>query len=84
MRQSDLGRDARGDADRPVDARRDDPPDALRRGKAFDPVLVLGRDDRPPVGVPEPGRCRIAIERDHEQPLLAGRPEQSELRRPGP
>ena len=53
-------------------------------GEALDGLLVLGRDDRPPVGVPEPGRGRVAVERDHEQPLLASRAEQSELRRPGP
>jgi hypothetical protein len=47
-------------------------------------VLVLGRDDRPPVGAPKPGRGRVAVERDHEQPLRPSGPEQSELRRPGP
>jgi len=57
---------------------------SLGRSEPLDPVLVLGRDDRPPVGVPESRRGRIAVERDHEQPLLPSRPEQTELRRPGP
>ena len=72
------------DSHRPVDARSDDPLDALGRGEALDAVLVLGRDDRSPVGVPEPGRGGVSVERDHEQPQPASRPEQSELRRPGP
>ena len=84
VRQSHPLGDACGDSHRPVDARGDDPLDALGRSEALDALLVLGRDDRPPVGVPEPGRGRVAVERDHEQPLLASRPEQSELRRPGP
>ena len=49
-----------------------------------DALLVLGRDDRPPVRVPESRRGRVAVERDHEEPSLAGRREQAELRRPRP
>ena len=43
-------RDARGDPDGPVDARRDHAVDALGLGEPLDAGLVLGRDDRAPVG----------------------------------
>ena len=76
--------DARGDPDRPVDPGRDHALDALGVGEALDALLVLGRDDRPPVRVLEPGRRRVAVERDHEEPPLAGCREQAELRGPGP
>ena len=53
-------------------------------GEPLDALLVLGRDDRPPVRIPETRRPGIAVERDHEQTPLAGCREQAELRRPGP
>ncbi len=58
--------------------------DALRVGEALDALLVLGRDDRPPVRVLKADCRRVAVERDHEQPSLAGCRKQAELRRPGP
>ena len=58
--------------------------DALRIGEALDALLVLGRDDRPPVRVLKARRRRVAVERDHEEPPLAGCREQAELRGPGP
>ena len=83
MRQPEPRGDARGDPDGPVDPRRDDPVDALGLGEPLDAVLVLGRDDRAAVGVPEPGRVGIAVDRDHVQVALARRGEQPELRGPG-
>ena len=79
MRQSHALGDARGDPDRPIDARRDDPLHPLGGRKALDTSLVLGRDDRPPVGEAESGRCRVAVERDHEEPPLARRSKEPEL-----
>lgn len=84
MRQPLALGDARSDSDRPVDARRDDAVDALRLGQLGDTLLVLGGDDRPPIRVLKAGRTRVAIERDHEEPSLARRRQQPELRRPGP
>ena len=84
MRQAVALGDPCGDRDRPVDAGRDQPVDALRAGQTLDALLVLGRDDRPPVRVLEPGRGRVAIERDHEKTSLAGRREQAELSRSRP
>ena len=75
---------ARRDPDRPVDAGRDHAFDRLGGREALDALLVLGGDDRPPIRELEPRRRRVAVERDHEQPPLAGRREQAELRGPGP
>ena len=55
VRQAEPLGDPRRDPDRPVDPRRDDPVDALGFGQPVDPRLVLGRDDRAPVGEAEPG-----------------------------
>ncbi len=82
MRQAELRRDAGRDPDGPVDSRRDDAVDALGLGEPVDPVLVLGRDDRAAVCVPESGRVRVAVDRDHVQVALASGGKQPELRRP--
>ncbi len=77
-------RDPRRDRDGPVDARRDDPVHALRLREPLNPALVLGRDDRPPVGDGEPRRGGVPVERDDLE--VAARPsrlDQPELRRPG-
>ena len=54
----------------PVDPGRDQPVNVLGAREPLDSGLVLGRDDRAAVGVPESGRRRVAIDRDHVQ--LAG------------
>ena len=84
MRQAKPLGDAGGDRHRPVDPGGDQPVDALGRREPFDARLVLGRDDRPPVGVAETGRRGIAVERDHEQPPLARGGQQAELGRSRP
>ena len=84
VRQAHPRGDAGRDRDRPVDPRRDDAVHLLRLREPLDAELVLGRDDRPPVGEPEAGRRRVAVDRDDEQPALARRREQPELRRPRP
>ena len=58
--------------------------DVLRDREAVDLRLVLDGDDRPPVGVAEPGRRRVAVDRDHEEAATAGRFEEAELPRPCP
>ena len=68
MRQPGALGDARGDADRPVGAGRDDPVDLERRRQALDRRLVLGREDAAAVGEAEararPGsRSTTAIQR---------------------
>ena len=80
MRQPELGRDARRDADGPVDAGRDDAVHALRLGEPLDPELVLGRDDRAAIGVTEPGRIRVAVDGDDVQVALVRGREEAELR----
>ena len=82
MRQPKLRGNASGDPDRPVDSRRDQPVDPLRFGQPLDAVLVLGRDDRATVRVPEAGRIGIAVDGDDVQVALARGGEQPELRRP--
>ena len=71
--------DPRGDRDRPVDARRDDPVDALGGGEAVDLRLVLDRDDRAAVGEAETRSGGIAVERKDEEAAVAGGLEESEL-----
>jgi hypothetical protein len=80
VRQREPPRDAGGDADRPVDPRRDHAVDALGLGELRDPGLVLGRDDRAPVREREPGRRRVAVDRDREQAEGASGLEQPQLR----
>ena len=84
MRQAHLSATRAAIRDRPVDAGRDHALHSLGIGEALDALLVLGRDDRPPIRELEPRRRRVAVERDHEEPPLAGRSEQAELRGPGP
>ena len=59
--------DARGDADRPVRARRDDPVDVLGPCEPVDAGLVLGRNDRPLVRVREAGRRGVAVDGDQRR-----------------
>jgi hypothetical protein len=81
MRKAEpLGKPCR-DRHRPVDPGRDDTVDGLRSSKAVEALFVLGRDDRPPVRVLEPGGERIAITGDHEKAALARGPQEPELRR---
>ena len=64
--------DARRDPDRPVGAGRDDPVDALGLREPVDGRLVLGRDERPLVGVARsparPGRRSTAITKSSRSP----------------
>ena len=75
--------DARGDTDRPVGARRDDPVDPERAHQPFDRRLVLGREDAAPVGKRESGRPRVAIGHRHPQTTRTRSLEQTELSRAG-
>ena len=68
---------------RPVDSRGDDAVDGLGAGETIETLLVLGRDDRAPVGILESRREWIAVAGDHEEAALAGGPQEPELRRPG-
>ena len=83
VRQPQPFGDPCGDRDRPVDARRDQPVDALGACEPFDPGLVLRRDDRAAVGVAKARSGRIAVERDHMQLTRTRRGEQAQLGRPG-
>ncbi len=56
--------------------------DALRARKPFDARLVLRRDDRAAVGIPEARSRGVAVERDHVQLTRARRREQAQLGRP--
>ena len=58
VRQPEPRGDPRRDRDREVDPGRDHAVEPLGRGEPLDSELVLGRDDRPPVGEAEPGRRR--------------------------
>jgi hypothetical protein len=73
--------DPRCDRDRPVDARRDQAVDPLRRGEAVDLGLVLDRDDRAAVGEAEAGRGRVAVDGNDEQAAVTGGLEETELAR---
>ena len=84
VRQGEPLGDPRGDRNRPVDAGRDDPVDALRRGEAVDLRLVLDGDDRPPVGEAKPRCGRIAVDGDDEVVPPSRGLEQAELAGPGP
>jgi hypothetical protein len=83
MRQAEPLGDARGNGDGPVDPWRDDAVDAFCVGQPLEGRLVLGRDERAPVGVPEAERRRIAVGGDDEGSAPARGFEQPELRRPG-
>ena len=83
MRQAEALRDARRDRDRPVDPGGEDSVDVLRAGESIEALLVLGRDEGPPVGELEAGRRRVAVARDHEEAALARGPKKTELRGPG-
>jgi hypothetical protein len=84
MGQPEAGRNAGRDGDRPVDPRRDDAVNALRLRELSDRRLVLGRDDRAPVRVLEPGRLGIAITGDDEELAVTRRAQKPELCRAGP
>jgi hypothetical protein len=84
VREPELRRHTRRNPDGPVDSRRNQAVDTLRFSKALDPELVLGRDDRPSVGMAKPGCARVAIDRDHVQAALPRSREQPELGRPRP
>ena len=71
---------ARGDGDRPVDPRRDDPVDALRLGEPRDVLLVLGGDDRATVREREADGGGVAVGRDDEEPAVARTAQQPDLR----
>jgi hypothetical protein len=75
--------DAGGDRHGPVDPRRDQAVHPLGAGELVERRLVLGRDDGPLVGEGEAGRARIAVAGDDEEPALASRAQEAELRRPG-
>ena len=83
MRQAELGRDARGDRDRPVDAGCDHPVDLLSRSQPLERRLVLGRDQCTPVGEGKARRPRFAVGGDDIKLALARRFEQTELPGPG-
>ena len=84
MRDAEPLGDTRRDRDGPVDSRRDDPVDALGDGEPLDPRLVLRGDDRAAVRIAEARGSRIAIERDHVEPVPSCSREQPELGRPRP
>ena len=84
MRQPGMLRDPRGDADRPVRARRDDPVDPERPDEPLDRGLVLGREDAAPVGEREPGRAGVAIDHGQPEPARTRGLEQTELSGAGP
>ena len=71
------------DADRPVGAGRDHAVDRERVDEALDRGLVLGREDAAPVGEPEAGRGRIAIDDGEPEATCPGGLEQPELCGPG-
>ncbi len=83
MRQPESSCDAGRHRHGPVDAGGDDPGDVLCAGDRFDRFLVLGRDDRVPVGERETDRVLVPVAGDDGVAPGPGRPEQSELRRPG-
>jgi hypothetical protein len=83
VRQAVTLGDARRDPDGPVRPGRDDPVDVLGLREPVDRGLVLARDDRALVGVPEAGRRGVAVGGDDEEPPLAGRSQEPELRRAG-
>ncbi len=83
MGQTELGRDARGDRNRPVDPGCDHAVDLLGRGESLERRLVLGRDQCTPVGEREAGRSGIAVGGDHVELPPARRFEQTELSGPG-
>jgi hypothetical protein len=83
VRQGQALGDPRRDGDGPVDPRRDQAVDPLGPREPLDARLVLGGDDRAPVGVAKAGRGRLAVERDHVQLACPRRREEAELRRPG-
>ena len=83
VRQAERVGDPGGDGDREVDPGRDHGVDPLGPREPVDPALVLGRDDRAPVGEAEAGRGRIPVDGDHVEPARAGGSEQAELGRPG-
>jgi hypothetical protein len=76
-------RDPRRDPDRPVVGRRDHSVDALGLGQPVQRRLVLERDQRAPVGVPEAGSGCVAIDRHYHQPAAPGGRQQPELLAPG-
>jgi len=84
MRKSEAVRDTGRDGDGPVDPGRDYTVHTLGLRELSDRRLVLGRDDRAPVGILEPGRLGIAVAGDHEEPALACRAQKPELCRAGP
>ena len=81
MRQRESLGNTCGDRHRPVDPRRNQPLDPLGTGQPLDARLVLGREDRAPVGVAEPRRRRIAVDRDHMQVTRPRCGQEAELRR---
>src|SRR5690348_9317373 len=83
MRDAEALRDPGGDPDRVIGAGRDEAVHLLRAREPVDRRLVLDRDDRPPVGVAEARRRRVAVGRDDRQPAPPGGGEDSELRRAG-
>ena len=83
MGQAEPLGDPRGDPNGPVGSRRDDPVDRAGTGEPLDALLVLGRDQRPLVGEPEPGGERAPVGGDHHEAAGASGLEQAELRRAG-
>jgi hypothetical protein len=79
MRDVLARRHAGGEADREVDARRDDAVHLLRSGEPVDRVLVLDGDDRAPVCVAEAWSRGIAVDGDDVDASLLRRLQQPEL-----
>jgi hypothetical protein len=82
MRDAQAPGHAGGHGGGSVGGRPNDRVDALGAGQTLDGRLVVGGDERPPVGVAEAGRSGIPIRCDDGQPLAPGRREEAELRRP--
>ena len=84
VRQPEALRDPRGHRHGPVDPGGDDPVDALGAGEPVDRFLVLGRDDRAPVGDTKPDARRVPVGGDDEEPALAGRASSPSCAGPAP
>ena len=82
MRQAKPIGDAGRDPDGPVGAGRDQAVDVLGLGEPCDRLLVLGGDDRAPVGEREADGRGVTVGRDDEQVSRARGAEQPELRGP--
>ena len=83
VRQREPLCDACRDRDRPVDPGSDQSVDPLGARQPLDGGLVLGRNDRPAVGVAEAGCRGLPVDGDHVELTRPRGGQQAELRRSG-